>query len=308
MLLCYRYGRRSNLFKISCELQKLQEVQNGSSEFERDKQSGFTLNVSTASDYCNNLTKSGNGVPQQGFVNLNSSNILRCEPVGILPPNDMATRQAALAAELGKYLNYSSIAATPVPVPPVPEINYVANLSFHGLTPGFNIIQASQALQRIQTNFFSSGVNTRLMEPEETVPVEENIIRERITTSPVSRVSLSNPSSPNSLPPSSSQPEEFSNPPSPQSLPSHLHSEKSHDTSDLNLNNLPRVTCRKRPADSPVSEDEPIDLSIKRPKFSPSLPIPDLTPVTCSFELSHLATSSVDNKVPGPINSVTNVS
>ena len=180
--------------------------------------------------------------------------------------------------------------------PPVPGADFVAGLSLYGIHSGFSLLQASQLYQRLYPPLLYPGLQR---------PILENLHHQQETPSPngsppLPRDSPKNPPSPsNSLPPPSSQREALSNPSSPQSLParhfSETHSPSPHTPS-------PPLIGRKRPADSAPEQDAPIDLSVKRPKFSgPPVSLPDLTPLP--FSLLQLAAATAP---PVPVDLTTN--
>ena len=162
--------------------------------------------------------------------------------------------------------------------PPVPTSNIIAGMSLYNMPSSLSLLQATQIYQRLnpQLPYLNFPSFLSLLPQNNESCLSQKPSQREDYTSP----NRSSPAS--SLPPLSSKREVLSRPASPQSLPA----QSSHCPSSPSPS--PPLASRKRAADSPPEQDAPIDLSAKRPKYSPPVSLPDLTPINLPFSFLQL--------------------
>lgn len=188
--------------------------------------------------------------------------------------------------------------------PPVPGADFVAGLSLYGIHPGLSLLQASQLYQRLYPPLLYPGIRP-VIDP--IAPPQQSPSPTQIKSFPIK--SPSNPPSPaNSLPPLSTKREQLSNPSSPQSLPARPFSDRTAHSPSSSSSPSPPLFSRKRAADSPPEQDAPIDLSVKRPRYSSNtaVPLPDLTPIPMPFNFLHFAAPSTSHSPSVPVDLTSN--
>nr|AFM30921.1 KNIRPS1 [Parhyale hawaiensis]AGI05154.1 Kni1 [Parhyale hawaiensis] len=312
-----RYGRRSNWFKIHCALQEQAANLNRSTE----GAGNINLQLSAARENLIRLSPSrcvddeGKlGSPALSSPDSNTSDTsVDVEPRRNISGTSIQTSHSQLtlaqheslvARELSKRTgNALATVGGRSLEPPVPGTDFVAGLSLYGIHSGFSLLQASQLYQRLYPPFLYPGIRP-VMDP--IAPPQQSPSPTQIKSLPIK--SPSNPPSPaHSLPPPSTKREQVSNPSSPQSLPArHFSDRTAHSPSSSSPS--PPLISRKRAADSPPEQDAPIDLSVKRPRFSSttSVPLPDLTPIPLPFNFLHLAAPSTSSTPSVPVDLTSN--
>ena len=180
-----------------------------------------------------------------------------------------------LAAPPSNTLTDMGMSSFPLPVP---TSNIIAGMSLYNMPSSLSLLQATQIYQRLNPQLPYLNIQSILsLLPQN----NESCLSQKPSQSEA--CPSSNRSSPaSSLPPPASKREVLSSPVSPQSLPAQSSLYPSSPSPS------PPLASRKRAADSPPEQDAPIDLSVKRPKYSPPVSLPDLTPINLPFSFLQL--------------------
>lgn len=316
ILLNFRYGRRSNWFKIHCALQE-QAAARG-----LDAGASFNLQMSAAAQASLPRLSPGICVEEEGKLgspalsspdsNTSDTSVdvepRRCKSGSSIPTGhhhlSSADHESLVARELTKRTNNALATVGGRGLgPPVPGTDFVAGLSLYGIHSGFSLLQASQLYQRLYPPLLYPNIHPMLD------TLKHSSQSESPTNSPSLALAFSpNPPSPStSLPASTSHREPMSNPPSPQSLPAQPYLDHGAHSPSSSSPSPPLVT-RKRQAPSPPEQDAPIDLSVKRPRYASNTPVslPDLTPIAMPFNFLRLPTAGTSTSPVVPVDLTSN--
>ena len=320
----FRYGRRSNWFKIHCALKDQEEAVHrircldggggggGASLNPMLCASQSAIPRFSPGTCIEEETKSGSpalsspdSITSDTSVDVEPRRTLTIPQIPMKPPQPtLSDQEAVLAREISKLTNnvLANASGRGVTPPALPNTNLVAGLSFYGIQSAYPSIQAAQLQQMLYHSLLYPSLSRPILDP-----LTSNIYSDSQSTSSAPIKSLSNPPSPSSLPPPSTQREQLSNPASPQSLPAQSYSERA-TTSPSSDAPSPPIISRKRAADSPLDQDTILDLSVKRMKYDSPTPVslPDLTPIPSSFSLLHLPSPSTANLPTVPLDLTTN--